>query len=185
MCSCTKTFLQKNSPTALVHLVPHPGLPFLGVHFTSRMNGDVLLGPNAVLAFRREGYGYLDFNMNEFFETISYKGLQKLVLKHFAYGVSEFYRGIFIRNQVKQLQRYIPSLSYSDVTRGPTGVRAQALDREGNLIDDFVFDSGTGDLNIRILHTRNAPSPAATSSLSIAKLIVDKAAEVFSLQNGK
>ncbi|CDW54204.1 DAO domain containing protein [Trichuris trichiura] len=165
--------------------VPHPGLPFLGVHFSSRMNGDVLLGPNAVLAFRREGYGYLDFKINEFFETVGYRGLQKLAVKHFAYGLSEFYRSIFIRVQVKQLQRYIPSLSYSDVTRGLTGVRAQALDREGSLVDDFVFDCGSGDLSRRILHTRNAPSPAATSSLSIAKLIVDKAAEVFCLQNGK
>uniref|UniRef100_A0A5S6QJ88 L-2-hydroxyglutarate dehydrogenase, mitochondrial n=1 Tax=Trichuris muris TaxID=70415 RepID=A0A5S6QJ88_TRIMR len=164
-----------------IYPVPHPGLPFLGVHFTPRMDGNILLGPNAVLAFRREGYGYFDFNAKELFESLSYRGLQKLAVKHFAYGVSEFYRGIFIRGQVKQLQRYIPSLSFSDVTRGLTGVRAQALDSGGNLIDDFVFDYGTGDLGSRILHTRNAPSPAATSSLAIAELIADKAAETFSL----
>lgn len=164
-----------------IYPVPDPSFPFLGVHYTPRMDGRVILGPNAVLAFGREGYGYTDVNLFELFEALRYRGLQKLARKHLGYGIQEFYRGIFIRAQVKQLQRYVPQLQFKDVTRGPTGVRAQALDRDGNLVDDFVFDSGTGELGRRTLHVRNAPSPAATSSLAIAEMIADKVEATFQL----
>ncbi|KAJ8309069.1 hypothetical protein KUTeg_013943 [Tegillarca granosa] len=157
-----------------IYPVPNPALPFLGVHFTPRMNGDVWLGPNAVLAFKREGYKLLDFNVKDSVDAIGFRGLRKLAFKHLGFGIKEMYRGFNIAAQVKQLQRYVPSLKVQDVTRGPAGVRAQALDRDGNLVDDFVFDAGVGELGSRILHVRNAPSPAATSSLAIAKMIADK-----------
>jgi len=91
------------------------------------------------------------------------------------------YRSVNIASQVEQLRRFVPKLNYTDVVRGPTGVRAQALDATGNLVEDFVFDSGHGDLSKRVIHVRNAPSPAATSSLAIAKMIADKAKKQFQL----
>ncbi|VDM58002.1 unnamed protein product [Angiostrongylus costaricensis] len=164
-----------------IYPVPTPGLPFLGVHFTPRMNGDIWLGPNAVLAFKREGYSYFSISPSDLCESLRYRGLRKLMLKYFKYGLTEFYRGVWINAQVKQLQRFIPELKLSDVTRGPAGVRAQALDLQGNLIDDFVFGSGTGPLSKQVLHVRNAPSPGATSSLAIAKMIANEAKSRFAL----
>ncbi|KAM9354172.1 L-2-hydroxyglutarate dehydrogenase, mitochondrial [Pholidichthys leucotaenia] len=164
-----------------IYPVPDPRFPFLGVHFTPRMDGSVWLGPNAVLAFKREGYKAYDFNIRDFADALSFKGLQKLVMRNITYGVGEMYRGLFIGEQVKILQKYIPELSSNDVIRGPTGVRAQALDRHGNLVDDFVFDGGVGDVGSKVLHVRNAPSPAATSSLAIAEMIVDEVENRFDL----
>nr|XP_015824682.2 L-2-hydroxyglutarate dehydrogenase, mitochondrial [Nothobranchius furzeri] len=164
-----------------IYPVPDPRFPFLGVHFTPRMDGNVWLGPNAVLAFKREGYKMYDFNPQDFADALSYRGLQKLILRNVTYGVGEMYRGVFIGAQVKILQKYIPEMSLKDVLRGPTGVRAQALDRDGNLVDDFVFDGGVGDVGSRVLHVRNAPSPAATSSLAIAEMIADEVENRFTL----
>ncbi|XP_049917057.1 L-2-hydroxyglutarate dehydrogenase, mitochondrial [Epinephelus moara] len=164
-----------------IYPVPDPRFPFLGVHFTPRMDGSVWLGPNAVLAFKREGYKIYDFNVRDFADALSFRGLQKLVLRNITYGIGEMYRGININAQVKLLQKYIPEISSSDVLRGPAGVRAQALDRDGNLVDDFVFDGGVGDVGSRVLHVRNAPSPAATSSLAIAEMIADEVESRFSL----
>ncbi|XP_078090087.1 L-2-hydroxyglutarate dehydrogenase, mitochondrial isoform X3 [Mustelus asterias] len=164
-----------------IYPVPDPRFPFLGVHFTPRMDGSVWLGPNAVLAFKREGYNVYDFDLRDFTDAISYRGVQKLVLKNVAFGVNELYRGLVIAAQVKQLQRYIPELTVNDVTRGPSGVRAQALDKDGNLVDDFVFDGGSGVIGSRVLHVRNAPSPAATSSLAIGEVIADEASKKFEL----
>ncbi|XP_077395158.1 L-2-hydroxyglutarate dehydrogenase, mitochondrial isoform X2 [Festucalex cinctus] len=164
-----------------IYPVPDPRFPFLGVHFTPRMDGSIWLGPNAVLAFKREGYKIYDFNVRDLADALSFRGLQKLVLKNISYGIGEMYRGIFIGAQVKLLQKYIPELSRSDVLRGPAGVRAQALDRDGNLVDDFVFDGGVGDLGSRVLHVRNAPSPAATSSLAIAEMVADEVESRFAL----
>ncbi|XP_038141054.1 L-2-hydroxyglutarate dehydrogenase, mitochondrial [Cyprinodon tularosa] len=164
-----------------IYPVPDPRFPFLGVHFTPRMDGSVWLGPNAVLAFKREGYNLFDFNAQDFADALSFRGLQKLIIKNATYGIGEMYRGVFLGAQIKILQKYIPELSLTDVLRGPTGVRAQALDRDGNLVDDFVFDGGVGDLGSRILHVRNAPSPAATSSLAIAEMIADEVDSRFKL----
>ncbi|XP_072345895.1 L-2-hydroxyglutarate dehydrogenase, mitochondrial isoform X3 [Scyliorhinus torazame] len=164
-----------------IYPVPDPKFPFLGVHFTPRMNGSVWLGPNAVLAFKREGYNVFDFDLRDFTDAVSYSGVQKLVLKNLVFGVNEMYRGIVIAAQVKQLQRYIPALTVNDVSRGPSGVRAQALDKDGNLVDDFVFDGGSGAIGSRVLHVRNAPSPAATSSLAIGEIIADEAGKRFKL----
>nr|DBA14509.1 TPA: hypothetical protein GDO54_005464 [Pyxicephalus adspersus] len=164
-----------------IYPVPDPRFPFLGVHFTPRMDGSVWLGPNAVLAFKREGYKLCDFNARDFTEAVTYSGLRKLVLKNLVYGMGEMYRASFLSAQLKELQKFIPELSVSDIVRGPSGVRAQALDRDGNLVDDFVFDGGSGDIASRILHVRNAPSPAATSSLAIAEMITFEAEERFGL----
>ncbi|XP_068608157.1 L-2-hydroxyglutarate dehydrogenase, mitochondrial [Brachionichthys hirsutus] len=164
-----------------IYPVPDPRFPFLGVHFTPRMDGSVWLGPNAVLAFKREGYKVYDFNIRDFADALSFRGLQKLILKNLTYGIGEMYRGIFINAQIKILQKYIPEISRSDVLRGPSGVRAQALDRDGNLVDDFVFDGGVGEVASRVLHVRNAPSPAATSSLAIAEMVADEVESRFSL----
>ncbi|PAV66030.1 hypothetical protein WR25_19449 [Diploscapter pachys] len=164
-----------------IYPVPDPRFPFLGVHFTPRMNGDVWLGPNAVLAYKREGYSYFDISPTDLMESLSYSGMRKLMGKYFSFGVQEFYRGVWIAAQVKQLQRFVPELKFSDVTRGPAGVRAQAMDANGNLVDDFVFDSGKGELSSNILNVRNAPSPAATSSLAIAEMIVEEVINRFKL----
>lgn len=164
-----------------IYPVPDPRFPFLGVHFTPRMDGSVWLGPNAVLAFKREGYKVYDFNARDFADALSFRGLHKLVMRNITYGIGEMYRGVFINAQVKILQKYIPELSLGDVLRGPAGVRAQALDRDGNLVDDFVFDGGVGDVGSRVLHVRNAPSPAATSSLAIAEMIADEVENRFAL----
>ncbi|XP_041703274.1 L-2-hydroxyglutarate dehydrogenase, mitochondrial isoform X2 [Coregonus clupeaformis] len=164
-----------------IYPVPDPKFPFLGVHFTPRMDGSVWLGPNAVLAFKREGYKLYDFDARDFGDALSFRGLQKLVMNNLVYGVGEMYRGVFIGAQVKILKKFIPELSLSDVLRGPAGVRAQALDRDGNLVDDFVFDGGVGDVGSRVLHVRNAPSPAATSSLAIAEMVADEVERRFSL----
>lgn len=164
-----------------IYPVPDPNFPFLGVHFTPRVDGSVWLGPNAVLAFAREGYKLTDVNVKDLVDALSYRGLRKLMFKYFMFGVGEYYRGIIISAQVKQLQRYVPSLKLEDVERGPAGVRAQAMDREGNLVDDFVFDGGAGDIGSRVLHVRNAPSPGATSSLAIAKMVAEKVQDRFNL----
>ncbi|XP_069495079.1 L-2-hydroxyglutarate dehydrogenase, mitochondrial isoform X1 [Ambystoma mexicanum] len=164
-----------------IYPVPNPRFPFLGVHFTPRMDGSVWLGPNAVLAFKREGYKLSDFSATDFFDAVTFSGLRKLVYRNLYFGMGEMYRACFLSAQIKQLQRFIPDLSTSDVLRGPAGVRAQALDRNGNLVDDFVFDGATGPIGNRVLHVRNAPSPAATSSLAIAEMIASEVEERFNL----
>ncbi|KAL1139618.1 hypothetical protein AAG570_006600, partial [Ranatra chinensis] len=157
-----------------IYPVPDPRFPFLGVHFTPRMDGSVWLGPNAVVAFKREGYGYFDLSLTELIDTLKYKGFQKLAFKFMSFGVKEFVKSAIIQLQARELQKYIPSITPKDIVRGPSGVRAQALDTSGNLIEDFIFDVGTGKAAKRILHCRNAPSPAATSSLAIANVLADK-----------
>ncbi|KAM8920825.1 L-2-hydroxyglutarate dehydrogenase, mitochondrial [Pelodytes ibericus] len=164
-----------------IYPVPNPRFPFLGIHFTPRMDGSVWLGPNAILAFKREGYKLCDFSAKDFTEAFMYSGLRKLVLKNLGFGLGEMYRACFLNAQLKELQRFVPELSLHDIHRGPSGVRAQALDKDGNLVDDFVFEGGSGDIASRILHVRNAPSPAATSSLAIAEVIASEAEERFGL----
>jgi 2-hydroxyglutarate dehydrogenase len=162
-----------------IYPVPDPRFPFLGVHFTPRMDGTIWLGPNAVLAFRREGYNRSDFALRDAAEAVAFPGLRKFAFKYLGHGLREMYRSINTRAQVELLKRFIPSLTVADVVRGPTGVRAQAMDDEGRLVEDFVFDGGTGPLAGHVLHVRNAPSPAATSSLAIAKVIADRVEHNF------
>ncbi|XP_027409503.1 L-2-hydroxyglutarate dehydrogenase, mitochondrial isoform X2 [Bos indicus x Bos taurus] len=164
-----------------IYPVPDSRFPFLGVHFTPRMDGNIWLGPNAILAFKREGYRPFDFSARDIMDIIIKSGLIKLVFQNFSYGVNEMYKACFLSATVKHLQKFIPEITISDVLRGPAGVRAQALDRDGNLIEDFVFDGGVGDIGNRILHVRNAPSPAATSSLAISGMIADEVQQRFKL----
>ena len=165
-----------------IYPVPDPKFPFLGVHFTPRMNGDVWVGPNAVVGFSREGYSYSDIDLADLCEIFTFKGMIKIMLKHGLFGLSEMYKSLVLGAQLKELQKYIPELTIHDIERGPSGVRAQAVDSDGTLVEDFVFDENREN---GILHVRNAPSPGATSSLAIAGLIVDKAEYLFDLDNPK
>ncbi|XP_054095895.1 L-2-hydroxyglutarate dehydrogenase, mitochondrial isoform X3 [Callithrix jacchus] len=164
-----------------IYPVPDSRFPFLGVHFTPRMDGSIWLGPNAVLAFKREGYRPFDFSATDVMDIIVNSGLIKLAYQNFSYGVTEMYKACFLGATVKYLQKFIPEITISDILRGPAGVRAQALDRDGNLVEDFVFDGGVGDIGNRILHVRNAPSPAATSSIAISGMIADEVQQRFEL----
>jgi len=159
-----------------IYPVPDPAFPFLGAHFTPRMNGDVWLGPNAVLAFAREGYTFGNLNGAEIFETLTYPGFIRLALKYPIVAAGEMYRDIVRSAYVDWLRRYIPTLRNEDVVPGPSGVRAQAMNADGTLVDDFVFE---GSKNV--LHVRNAPSPAATASLSIGAYIASDASKRFAL----
>ncbi|XP_065832745.1 L-2-hydroxyglutarate dehydrogenase, mitochondrial-like [Oscarella lobularis] len=164
-----------------IYPVPDPRFPFLGVHFTPRMDGNVWLGPNAVLAFAREGYKFWNIKWADLKSALLYSGFRNLAAKHLSFGMKEFFRSALLAAQIVQLQKYVPDLQIDDVTRGPAGVRAQALSPDGSLVDDFIFDSGSGELESRVLHVRNAPSPAATSSLAIAKMIAKEAEEKFEI----
>ncbi len=160
----------------LIYPVPDPRFPFLGVHFTRRLNGEVWLGPNAVLAFAREGYHRWSINTGELWETLLYRGFRKLASRYWRVGLEELYRDFNKAAFLKALQRYLPDLRSADLLPGPSGVRAQALASDGTLLDDFIVDGQGG-----ILHVRNAPSPAATSSLAIAEMIVNSAEKQFGL----
>jgi L-2-hydroxyglutarate oxidase LhgO len=159
-----------------IYPVPDPAFPFLGVHFTPRMNGDIWLGPNAVLAFAREGYNFTTINLGDLFESLTYPGFIKLASKYMAIGMGEMYRDVVRSAYVKALQRYIPDLKVEDTLPGPSGVRAQAMNADGSMVDDFVFEGSEG-----VVHVRNAPSPAATSSLAIGAYIADDADSRFGL----
>ena len=159
-----------------IYPVPDPEFPFLGVHFTPRMNGEVWLGPNAVLAFAREGYSFFSINPGELWDALTYPGFRKLATKYWKTGGGEMYRDLVRSAYVKALQRYIPELQPEDCLPGPSGVRAQAMAIDGSLVDDFVFDGSEG-----IVHVRNAPSPAATSSIAIGRYIADDAEKRFGL----
>lgn len=165
---------------SMIYPVPDPAFPFLGVHFTRRVEGGVWLGPNAVLAFAREGYGRFTVRPRELAETLSYRGFRSLAGKYLKTGLGEMYRDFNKRAFVSTLRRYVPDLADDDVLPGPSGVRAQALSADGALVDDFVFSHGEN-----VLHVRNAPSPAATSSLAIADMIADEAAKSFDLDRSR
>jgi len=165
-----------------IYPVPDPRLPFLGVHFTPRMDGSVWLGPNAVLALAREGYSWSTLSPKDLAEVLTYPGFYRLAYKYLGYGLDQMLGSLMIRRAVTDLRKFVPDLAVSEVTRGPAGVRAQAMSREGDLVGDFIFHGGDEEeKGGRVLHCRNAPSPAATSSLSIAKVIVDKMEEKFAL----
>ena len=156
----------------LVYPVPDPRFPFLGVHFTRRIDGNVWAGPNAVLAFSRTGYRRRDVSLPDLLGTLTYPGFLRLATKYLRTGLAEMWRdwskGAFLR----ELQRYIPELRADQIVFGPSGVRAQALARDGTMVDDFDF-GGSG----RVLHVRNAPSPAATASLAIGRVIAERVGE--------
>ncbi len=152
-----------------IYPVPDPAFPFLGVHLTPRMNGEIWMGPNAVLAFSRAGYHLYNVSGRDLLEIARNSGFRKFARKHWRVGVDESLRDVSRRRFLASLQKFIPELELTDLRPGPSGVRAQALSADGELVDDFVFDHDGG-----ILHVRNAPSPAATSSLQIGAMIADE-----------
>ncbi len=160
-----KSYLVRN----LIYPVPNPDFPFLGVHYTRMINGGIEAGPNAVLAFQREGYSRWDLNGKELWETLTHRGFQKVMLRHWRDGLGEMVRSYSKAAFVRALQHLIPEVQADDLVRGGAGVRAQACDRAGNLLDDFhVIETE------RMIHVCNAPSPAATASLAIGETIAQK-----------
>jgi L-2-hydroxyglutarate oxidase LhgO len=150
----------------LIYPVPNPDYPFLGVHFTKRINGSVDLGPNAVLAFAREGYTRTTFNRADLAATLTWPGFRKLARQHWRMGAEEMAGSLSKSLYLRFARKYVPDVTAADIERAPAGVRAQAVDRDGSLVDDFRI-SRLGN----VLAVRNAPSPAATSSLAIAEHI--------------
>ena len=153
----------------LIYPVPDPDLPFLGVHFTKRINGEVEAGPNAVMAYSREGYKKFDINLKDMYESFSYPGFWKMVKSNWKTGLSEQYRSLNKLKFVKSLQTLIPSISSKDLTNPGAGVRAQAIDKNGNLLQDFSIVKTNNSL-----HVLSAPSPGATSSLKIAEHLMNE-----------
>jgi L-2-hydroxyglutarate oxidase len=167
---------RRNLIKALIYPVPDPRFPFLGVHFTRRVNGSVEAGPNALLAFRREGYTGTSPDLSEAVEMLSFPGFRKMARRYWRMGLAEQYRSWVKAAFVKSLQKMVPELMESDLVQGGSGVRAQAVDSSGNLVDDFHFVHSKG-----MIHVCNVPSPAATASLEIGKEIVDMLAKRFDL----
>ena len=159
-----KEYLVKN----LIYPVPDPNFPFLGVHFTRMKKGGVEAGPNAVLAYKREGYKKSDISFTEFMEVLGWPGFQKVAKKYWRTGLGEFYRSYSKDAFTKALQKLIPEIESKDLVVGGSGVRAQACDRDGGLIDDFLIHQTKRTINIL-----NAPSPAATSALSIGESVAN------------
>lgn len=156
----------------LIYPTPDPSFPFLGVHFTRMIEGGVECGPNAVLAWAREGYRKRDINLRDLFETLCFRGFRRLAWKHWRVGLGEMHRSFSKRAFVKALQRLVPEIQASDLESVPAGVRAQALTPDGSLVDDFRIQTSG-----RMVHVLNAPSPAATSSLNIGSLVAHALAE--------
>ncbi len=154
-----------------IYPVPDPNFPFLGVHLTRTVNGEVEAGPNAVFAFAREGYHWSRINPRELVDSLAYRGTWQLALKHWRVGAYEYYRSFSKRAFVESLRRLVPDLREDQVERHGAGVRAQALNPDGSLVDDFVFVRAP-----RSLHVLNAPSPAATASLAIGEHVAGEIA---------
>ena len=160
----------------LIYPVPNPNMPFLGVHFTRRINGSVEAGPNAVLAFAREGYKKTDVNLKDTFETLSYPGFWKMSAKYWKVGMHEQYRSLVKGVFVKSLQKLMPEITGDDLGVPGAGVRAQVIDANGGLLQDFAIEASAN-----AIHVLSAPSPGATSSITISEYIVDLAQESFDL----
>jgi (S)-2-hydroxyglutarate dehydrogenase len=158
--------------SGLIYPVPDPRFPFLGVHFTPRMSGDVWLGPNAVLAFAREGYRRRDVSLRDTTATLTYAGFWSLARKYWRVGAAEMWRDVSRSAFAAALRRYVPAIRDRDLVGHAAGVRAQAVTEDGSLVDDFDI---AGD--DQVMHVRNAPSPAATSSLSIGAYLADQLLE--------
>ena len=165
-----KEYLVKN----LIYPVPDPNFPFLGVHFTRMAKGGVEAGPNAVLAFKREGYKKSDISISELAESLAWPGFRKVAAKYWRTGLSEMYRSFSKAAFTKALQKLIPEIQVSDLTEGGAGVRAQACNRDGGLVDDFLILEEKNVINVC-----NAPSPAATSSLAIGETVAALALKGF------
>jgi len=153
----------------LIYPVPDPRYPFLGIHLTRRIDGEVLVGPNAVLAFAREGYRLSTVDRRDLWQTLAWPGFRVMARRHWRTGAREIWHSVSRAAFVGEARRYVPELRPADVVRGPSGVRAQAVARDGTLVDDFRITTRG-----RVVNVRNAPSPAATSSLAIAEAVCDQ-----------
>jgi L-2-hydroxyglutarate oxidase len=154
---------------SLIYPVPDPSFPFLGVHFTLMIDGRVECGPNAVLAFAREGYRLTDFDSQDLLETLRYSGFRKLAGRYWRTGLGEMWRSASKGAFVKALQRLVPAIQVEQLEPAPAGIRAQAVLPDGAMMDDFAFQESA-----RVVNVVNAPSPAATSSLAIGETVVDQ-----------
>jgi L-2-hydroxyglutarate oxidase len=153
----------------LIYPVPDPAFPFLGVHFTRRIGGGVECGPNAVLALAREGYDKRTVNVRDLWDTLSYGGFLRLAQKHWRTGAGEMWRSLSKRAFTRALRRLLPEIEEQDLTPAPAGIRAQAVAPDGSMVDDFLIVEDE-----RAVHVNNAPSPAATASLEIGRLVAEK-----------
>jgi L-2-hydroxyglutarate oxidase len=160
----------------LIYPVPDPRFPFLGVHLTRRIGGEIEAGPNAVLALKREGYRRFSFGLRDALGVLSYPGFWRMAARHWRTAVGELHRSYSKTAFLKALQRLLPDLEPTDLAPGGAGVRAQAVARDGSLVDDFVIQRAE-----RMFHVLNAPSPGATASLSIGQALADDAARLFGL----
>lgn len=153
----------------LIYPIPDPKLPFVGIHLTRTIDGRIIVGPNAVLGFAREGYEKLSFNPRDVLDYMTFPGFWKVIGTHFAAGVEEMRNSLWKQGYLAQCRKYCPSLSLADLEPGVAGIRAQAVLRDGSLVHDFLFAETP-----RMLHVCNAPSPAATSAIPIARMIAGK-----------
>ena len=160
----------------LIYPVPDPSFPFLGVHLTRRIDGEVWAGPNAVPALAREGYRRRDVDLRHLASIVAFPGFRRLARTYARTGAGELYRDFAKRAFVKALRGYVPALRPGDVTFGPSGVRAQCLGADGTLVDDFLLEEDEG-----VLHVLNAPSPGATASLAIGRVLAERATSAFGL----
>ena len=166
----------KHKVRNLIYPVPNPEFPFLGVHFTRMVNGDVECGPNAVFTFKREGYGKTDFDIQDTIDALTYKGTWNLFLKNMKFGIDEYRRAFSKKLFLKTLQRIIPDLTMEDLKPGRSGVRALLLREDGDTRDDFRIE-----YTDHSIHVLNAPSPAATASLAIGEQIREMSEKQFGL----
>lgn len=166
----------KHKVKNLIYPVPDPNFPFLGVHFTRMTNGDIECGPNAVFTFKREGYGKTDFSFRDTFDALTYKGTWRLFMQNMKYGIDEYRRAFSKKLFLQTLQVMIPSLTMEDIVPGRAGVRALLLREDGDTRDDFRIE-----YHGKSIHVLNAPSPAATASLSIGGYIANEAEKHFGL----
>ena len=160
--------------THLIYPIPDPELPFLGVHLTRMIDGSVTIGPNAVVGWKREGYGKLNLNVADSLAMITFPGFWHVVRSHLRSGLHEIWDSLYKSGYLKRVKRYCPSLTINDLYPYPAGVRAQAVNRDGSLVHDFLFAESE-----RSLHVCNAPSPAATSSIPIGEFLCEKVIKKF------
>jgi L-2-hydroxyglutarate oxidase len=153
----------------LIYPVPDPSLPFLGVHLTKMIDGSVTVGPNAVQGWKREGYGRLNLSPRDIASMLSFPGFWRVTLTNLGPGLDELWNSVWKRGYLKQVQKYCPTIKLNDLTSYPAGVRAQAVTRDGKMVEDFLFAESN-----RSLHVCNAPSPAATAAIPIGEFIVEK-----------
>jgi 2-hydroxyglutarate dehydrogenase len=164
----------------LIYPVPDPALPFLGVHLSRHMSGEVLIGPTALLAGARDAYRLRTIRARDLLDTLLWPGTWRLLARSWSSSFTELRHAALRSALVADAARYVPALRRADVVPAFAGVRAQALDRGGRLLDDFAFSTTE-----RALHVRNAPSPAATSSLAIARFVAEESARAFGLERSR